>query len=625
MIILGVSSLIIYALFFDESRKVYSFDHLHYDVEMLPNGDALVSEERTYSYKKGDYTRGYFELEEGIEDIIVLENGKPYELIPDFDSSRPKGKYAYKNEDGLIRLEWYIDVSGGEKRTFQIKYKVKKATILYNDCAIYFQKFLSEKNTTKIKKLTATIKLVPGANSDNTLIWGHGPSHGNLEFDEHDSSKVNFVLKNVTTKHYVEARFLLGRELMPNGLYIENQDMREYVIEEETSAGKEADRDRRISAFSSLAAYIITAILILFPIILRIKKREHFTRYRPELQPEYYRDIPENIPPAILDCLYNYYGKGGKVSKQISGTIVDMIYRGVLATVRQQNGRKIETYLKLTKDKYKSNELTSFERTLMDFFFGEIGKGQNMVSITEIKKYCKKKKNVTSTSKMLDSFSTKVRNMWNKYDYEEKTKNKVPGAFKVLLFISLGITIGCFILFIRDTIYQATGAFFVLTMGGLISFIINLIVSKKKKMLNQKGENFLALWKGFYNFLNHFTLFDEKELPELFMWEKYLVYATVLGIADKVIKQLKLKYPQLNDTRFVEENLMFMTAMNIWDMNGIGGLAEIEQGIQSAVIDAQNIISNLRSSSSSGSGGGFSSGGSSGGGGAGGTTGGGMD
>lgn len=625
VVMLGVVSLMIYGIFFSEKDNNYSFDHLHYDVQMLSDGDSIVSEERTYTYKEGDFTRGYFEIEGDLEDIVVFEKDGQYKLIPNFDENRPEGSYAFKKQGDITRLEWYMKASAGEKRTFVIRYKMKNTTTLYNDCAIYFQKFLSQKNTADIDKLTVAVQLVPGANKDNTLIWGHGPSNGELEFDKENNSKVIFELNKVPVKNYVEARFVLDRNLMAGSKYIQNEDMHDSVIAEETAAAKEADRNRRIAGFSSLAAYLVAAVLVALPIVLRIKKREHFTKFIPEITPTYYRDIPQNIPPAVLDKLYSYYGKGGNISNQVSGTFIDMIYRKIIIVSYEEKGRKTETYISLAKREYKANEITGFEKSLIKLFFTDIAQGREAISMKEIKKFCKQKKNVTYTSQMLDTFSKKVDAMWNRYKYIENKKNSVPKVFILLIFISLVIAVGAFSLFSAKVMPLFSGAYLILIVGACLSFIITLIVSRSKKMLNQQGENYLALWKGFYKFLNDFTLLDEKELPELFMWERYLVYATVLGVAEKVLKGLKLRYPQLNDENFVKDNMIFLAAISSTNMNSISGLKDITSSIEGAVRDAQNVVSNISSSSSSGSGGGFSSGGSSGGSGSGGSTGGGMD
>lgn len=624
-LMLGAVSLMIYAIFFSKDDKVYSFDNLHYEVQMLENGDAFVSEKRTYTYEKGEFTRGYFDLEEGVEDIVVYEKDRQFKLLPDYDPNRKEGSYAYKKQGNITRLEWYMKAVGGESRTFTINYKIRNATVLYKDCAVYFQKFLSEKNTTDIKKLTVSIQLVPGANKDNTLIWAHGPSNGKIEFDKENTNKVILELSKVPINNYVEARFVLDRNLIPNSNFVQDNNMRDFVIKEETEAAKEADRKRRITGISSIIAYIISGFLVILPVLLRIKKREHFTRYKPEMTPDYYRDIPENIPPAVLDKLYSYYGKGGNLSNQISGTFIDMIYRKIIKVSYEQKGRKTETYISLVKKEFKPNEVTEYEKALIKFFFTDIAQGKEFISINEIKKYCKKKKNSAYISQMINSFNSKLDTMWRKYNYIENKKNIVPKIFLIQIISSLVIVIVAFTLFSKKVMILFSSAYLILIAGASLSFVITIIVSSSKKMLNQRGENSLALWKGFYKFLNDFTLLDEKELPELFMWEKYLVYATVLGVAEKVLKNLKLRYPQLNDPNFVNDKMLFLSAINYNDLNNISNLNDLTSSIESAVRDAQNVISSISSSSSSGSGGGFSSGGSSGGSGSGGSTGGGMD
>ena len=37
---------------------------------------------------------------------------------------------------------------------------------------------------------------------------------------------------------------------------------------------------------------------------------------------------------------------------------------------------------------------------------------------------------------------------------------------------------------------------------------------------------------------------DDKEIPEITLWEKYLVYATALGVGKKVLNSMKIKMEQ---------------------------------------------------------------------------------
>lgn len=101
----------------------------------------------------------------------------------------------------------------------------------------------------------------------------------------------------------------------------------------------------------------------------------------------------------------------------------------------------------------------------------------------------------------------------------------------------------------------------------------------------------------------------EKEVPELVLWEKYLVYATVFGISEKVLKQLKVVYPQISDEEYMNSHgYAYMYLMYSGGFNN-SFLSTLNTSVGSSYTALTNY------SSGTGSGGGFSSGGGFGGGG----------
>lgn len=52
---------------------------------------------------------------------------------------------------------------------------------------------------------------------------------------------------------------------------------------------------------------------------------------------------------------------------------------------------------------------------------------------------------------------------------------------------------------------------------------------------------------GLKNFLREFTLIKEREPIEVNLWNEYLMYAQIFGIADEVAKQFKKLYPEIMD------------------------------------------------------------------------------
>ena len=95
--------------------------------------------------------------------------------------------------------------------------------------------------------------------------------------------------------------------------------------------------------------------------------------------------------------------------------------------------------------------------------------------------------------------------------------------------------------------------------------------------------------------MEDFSMLDKREVPEIVIWEKFLVYATVFGIADKVLKQLKIVYPNMSEELGANHYAYMYLMMNTNFSNSFS-----------------NAITNSMStaySSATGGGGGFSGGG----------------
>ncbi len=131
-------------------------------------------------------------------------------------------------------------------------------------------------------------------------------------------------------------------------------------------------------------------------------------------------------------------------------------------------------------------------------------------------------------------------------------------------------------------------------VASIIEFVLDIIAMNKINILTQAGVDEKEMWKGLKKYMKDFSLLKEKEIPSIVVWEKYLVYATVFGIAKEVIKQIKIAYPDLenmSDGTLVTTNLLLSSNFNDTFSKSIS-----------------NSINSIMASSD-GSGGGFSSGG----------------
>lgn len=118
---------------------------------------------------------------------------------------------------------------------------------------------------------------------------------------------------------------------------------------------------------------------------------------------------------------------------------------------------------------------------------------------------------------------------------------------------------------------------------------------KKKNVLSDKIYNDSKELLGLKLYLNEFSSIDTKEVMEVKLWDEYLMFAYLFGIADKVAKQLKNMYPEvINNNNFDYDTVILVN------------------NLSHSVVNAASSARSAAESYSSG-GGGFSSGGGGGG------------
>lgn len=125
------------------------------------------------------------------------------------------------------------------------------------------------------------------------------------------------------------------------------------------------------------------------------------------------------------------------------------------------------------------------------------------------------------------------------------------------------------------------------------------------------------MWMAHKKFLEDFSRFDEKELLEVPFWDKYLVYATVLGCADNLSKQMKIKMATMSENG--TNPYPYYMYNNDFTYIGYAVSNSISNSVNQAISSSRSSIAASSSSSGDGfSGGSIGGGGSFGGGGGGG-------
>ena len=526
-----------------------------------------------------------------------------------------KGSYfGGINEDGEYEIAWGVSIDSNTTRKYQISYTVEDCIKKYKDCSEIYWQFLGNEFEVDANKITGTIKL-PGIveSKDDVKVWGHTEFlNGEIYFV--DNQTVQFHVDNYRGNSYVEARVVMPNYLFPNINYISNTDKIDEIVEQETIWAEEANARRvRRDNLMKRVAVIVTAILGAISVfdIRKIgkykKELEENPKIKPEMELDYYRDVPdETATPAEAQYMLL---RMQNISTSLSASILDLVLKGYLRA--EQNDKKIDLSIVENKDKV---ELPEDERRVLELIekaYNSNKKAQNenhTITMKQLEKYIKN--HPTSFETLSSKISDIAKNSAvKKGKYDKKREEKGIGYVAK----TSGYIVICIISFIAMVMVSLYIAGFVDSMQkyivgfgaiAIIIAVINIVMCGKLASrfngFTQKGENEREQWKAFKKYMQDFSLLNEREVPELVLWEKFLVYATAFGIADKVIKQLKVKYPELNNGDTLNNMVLFsaMSGPNGLNTNFVSSLNTSTAHMYSSTM-----------SSGSGSGGGFSGGG----------------
>ena len=322
---------------------------------------------------------------------------------------------------------------------------------------------------------------------------------------------------------------------------------------------------------------------------------------------KYYRDFPADYSPAVIE----YVMKKKVTNKSFSAIILELIRKKWITFTRKPNG-KLDDYI---FQKQESKEPISIsERKVLDLLFDVISPNKETVKLSQIKNFGKTHSNALE---FLEAY--------NDFEYEATQEGKKQNiyisrtGYKIASYI---LSTVIFLFFFRCSLVYENPY---LGLATFIFTLVNVLWTIFKKFRTIHGKRHYTMWKAHKNFLKDFGRFDEKELPEVALWERYLVTATVLGCAKQVQKRLNLQLAKIqnnatgntNDT--VIGDIVYMSMLNdIITSN----MTQVLAKTTTRAIQTSYSNSGSSSSSSHSSGGGFG-GGSVGGGGFGGGGGGG--
>ena len=502
-------------------------------------------------------------------------------------------KYTVDNTYNGVNIRMYYPINN-EKIAFRVSYILEDAIILHNSFAEFYWNFFSGELPDEINNLNIRLVLPGLDNSEYFRFWAHGPLSG--EIHDYNSNTNNIVIASVDK---LDAYGILDMRVTFNDSLVNNNEIKNHsdetlddIIKEETEIANETNALRKEIKFKWNTALIGT---IGFYVLLILGFVYVYFKYDKELKSnfnhKYNRDFIDDYNVEVVDYLMNH-----KVSENaLSASVMNLIYKKNIQAEAIPNKKNNYIFTLLNR-----NGLNGTENSLVDFLFTTVGNDNTFTTI-ELKKYAS---NMTTCRNFMASYTNwknKVIKNGEEQNFFEKKRNYIWIPFVLLIYSLILLT------FISSNNIELFIG--ILTIFFAIIFMIYAIACTKK---TKKGIEHYAKWQAFKNFLNDFGNFSVKELPEIALWERYLVYATVFGLADKVEKAMNVKITEFTDVDSADY-IMFTHIHNMHMASIIS--SSMNHAINSSQVSINRANAASSMSSGGGFGGGFSGGGGFGGGG----------
>lgn len=517
-------------------------------------------------------------------------------------------------------------------KKYEFSYTITNVVTDYKDCQEFYWKLLDESNSIPVSKVTGTIKMPSKVSNINNLkAWGHGPLNGNINIKSENT--IEFTVDKLGKNRMLEIRavttekqFVVNTDKEKEYKYLES------IINEETNLAEGSNNETSVFWIILIGIYIITIIINIFKAIkyYKISKRKNDGIIHRDLK--YFRDIPRESTATPAEATYLYYFNKrldrmeGKQSEIVAATILNLALKEYIKLRVEENN----IYVKIIKEPegLKKDELAVYK------ILKGTGKDSGF-KIEEINEFAKK--NYSKYSMLINNlvnesretlYKLKLVDKANQKEYikSQNATNKYITLRGTIEFALIGILIGYIPLFNKAYI-DMFGIRFIPGIVTVLLILLPIIVSllikfkmcektqNKIAVLTQEGTEEREEWVALGRYIQEFSLIEEKEIPSLVIWEKYLVYATAFGIADKAIEQMKAKYPEVFVEEFwKDENVNQYQIINLatnnitYNTNSRSLIDSIAAETNRAYKTSLSEIAKHSSSSGSGGGGGFSGG-----------------
>jgi uncharacterized membrane protein len=485
-------------------------------INLAKDGTTTVHE--TISYKfKGCYTEVFREA-----NIQNLQDNAPY--IPEISASCQPACTVHNRQYEIAGDFGGICDSDAQ---FFVDFIVLKGITIENDTVEFHYKIWGDNWQRPLESLSGQITLPEGANADNTIAYFNPMGIAEQHFE---GSTLKFSAGKFNG--YLEARLLMPKEAFGQGQNFLQAPggLKEDAIKVQSEY---AAKYYAVTYFMILLYAIIVASFIVVPYFLYKKYgKEPKTTYNAVFE----REPVQGMKPYVINSLCSMK-TGDTDNNAIIATLLDLVRRShiELKETKTKALFGMKNDILLTFKNNQKDMMSQPERLVYNYFAKSAKSGQLMWSsfLSELKS----RANALDYLELANKFETAVDNEYNPKKYFSSTGDTI---FKVLCCLMIVLGIALFFASGIPANYPIFSFAAYLLPFMFVLPIIGLFLPRRIFGRFTEGYEIYKKSMNYKKFLTSMTLLKKYPPASIIIWEEHLVYATLFGVAEKVIREMNL-------------------------------------------------------------------------------------
>ena len=486
-----------------------------------PDGSLSMKRAITYQFNSrahGVYYRQALNSNQKIEDVKV-------QVKNENQKRQTVNNYVLKKMKRGYRFKVFYPIKNHSHFTVTYFYRITNAITNYRDIAELNFKIIGNGWDTDLDYVKASVifaRPVKGLKA-----WAHGPLDGYLKVNP-KKGKIVMIAENLAGDTGIEVHTIFPVSITAKNKNVKNKNHRQAVIKQEKELAQATIRNKQKKERRSIWLIALSLFVGLLGIIKGFRTKAVGFKPRKSRELAHNYEIPD----------------------------VDPILAQILDTAKKPDNKAFTAYLislaakkKIKIADFKVHRKTYYQITLLDkgildndilikTLFNSVGDG-NQFTTQELKKYHGKKLGNSFDTWATNYFDSKEKQVYLP-DTLTNSRSKVIGIIILTMAVSFASAVIALTSSLKYLLIIVFGEALIL----LLSLLALVYSNKKIGIYSEKGKNETEKIRGFKKMLRDIGKFKMKDVGDLILWEDIMPYAVSFGLADKVMKEMKIEFSE---------------------------------------------------------------------------------